>query len=100
MKYVAVTQLSFINESGLHTDPLEVCEAGETLELIPERELTLREEDSLERRRRMDPAVKILPFRWRGRMRLLEVGTDVKPVGDTPALVGGRGRPVGRRITR
>lgn len=99
MRYVAAADLPFTHPSGRAEDPQEVCPAGTELEMVPTTQLTAEEADGLARRtdrkRSALPSdARVVPFRWLGRVRFLQVGVHVR-------LDGGGSIPEGvRRVQR
>lgn len=87
MRYVAARDLGFIAVPNEPLAPLDVCEAGTELVLVPTDDLSSSEEDSLSRltdpKKRKDN-VRILAFRWKEKVRFLKVGSDVRLAPDAP----------------
>jgi hypothetical protein len=73
LPYVAGRDLQF-------SDTDTVCVAGTELELVRDDDLSDEEHSALARRRQRLTDRRLMGFRWLGRVRLLELGTEARMV--------------------
>jgi hypothetical protein len=87
VRYVAARDLGFVLDPNDPEARLDVCPEGTELVMIPRDTLTASERDSLERLtdpKKVGDDVRVLPFRWKDRVRFLRMGRDVRiSVGST-----------------